>query len=268
MRLPSPSMAVSLTALVVALGGTSYAATKISANSVGSAQIKSNAVGASEIKSGAVGSSEVKNGSLRAADFGAGSLPAGAQGPQGPQGPQGIKGDQGAKGDQGDANTRWVLVNRAGTIEAQSGGFRMANAYPAGGAGEANVYLDSGDTDLSDNGIVASIALENQYSLKGATPPPGATLNNGRNGGPDVNPEFSGEITATKCAIATVVACAPVDLVANGGTGVSTNTNRYFVVSPRNSDGSFTVNDDPVVAGDDSTHKRFYVVITGTRTAP
>ena len=82
-----------------------------------------------------------------------------------------------------------MLVNRAGTIEAQSGGFRIANAYPAGGAGEGNVYIDSGDANLSNNGIVASLALENQYSLKGAgSPAPDATdgnLINGRNTAPD-----------------------------------------------------------------------------------
>ena len=59
-----------------------------------------------------------------------------------------------------------MLVNRAGTIEAQSGGFRIANAYPAGSPGEGNVYIDSGDANLSNNGIVASLALENQYSLR------------------------------------------------------------------------------------------------------
>jgi len=47
-------------ALIVALGGTSYAATTLSRNSVGSAQIKRNAVSASEIKRNAVGASEIK----------------------------------------------------------------------------------------------------------------------------------------------------------------------------------------------------------------
>lgn len=272
MRLPSPSMAVSATALFVALSGTSYAVTQIDRNSVGSAQIKSSAVGSSEIRSNAVrsseirssavGSSEVRNRSLRAGDFAAGQLPAG------PRGANGAKGD---KGDQGDANTRWVLVNRAGTIEAASDTrFRIANAYPAGSAGEGNVYIDSGDANLSNNGIVTSIALENAYSLKGApvTPapvPPLGTLTNGRNPEADNNPEFSGEITATKCAITGVVTCAPPDTVANGGPGtaMSTNTNRHFVVSPRNSDGTVTVNDDSTIDGDQSTHKRFYVIITG-----
>lgn len=55
-------------ALVVALGGTSYAAITLPKNSVGSRQIKSKAVGKSELKSNAVRSKKVKNDSLTGAD--------------------------------------------------------------------------------------------------------------------------------------------------------------------------------------------------------
>ena len=85
---PSFASVVSIIALFVALGGTSYAAVKLPKNSVGSSQIKANGVG----------SSDVKNRSLRAVDFRAGDLPAG---PQGQQGVQGQKGDKGEKGDPG-----------------------------------------------------------------------------------------------------------------------------------------------------------------------
>lgn len=85
-------------ALFIALGGTSYAAVKLPAKSVGTKQLKANAV------TGA----KVKNGSLVAADFG-GQLPAGAtgaQGPAGPAGPAGPKGDTGAAGAKGDQGTQ------------------------------------------------------------------------------------------------------------------------------------------------------------------
>jgi hypothetical protein len=62
--LPSPAMAVAITALFVALGGTSYAA--LSKNSVGSKQLKSNAVTTSKIKNGAVTTSKIKNGAVTA----------------------------------------------------------------------------------------------------------------------------------------------------------------------------------------------------------
>ena len=59
------SHAVGYLALLVALGGTSYAAATLPRNSVGSSQIRTNAVS----------SPEVRNGSLRAVDFAAGQLP-------------------------------------------------------------------------------------------------------------------------------------------------------------------------------------------------
>lgn len=79
---------VSLIALFVALGGSSYAAVTLVRNSVG----------AKQIKAGAVRSSEVKNGSLLRKDFKAGQLPAGDKGDTGAQGPQGPAGATGAPG--------------------------------------------------------------------------------------------------------------------------------------------------------------------------
>ena len=62
-------------ALIVALGGTSYAAIKLPANSVGSAQLKKQAVTNSKLRANAVTSGTVRNGSLRAKDFKAASSP-------------------------------------------------------------------------------------------------------------------------------------------------------------------------------------------------
>ena len=221
MRKPSPSLIVSSVALLVALGGTGYAA-----GMIGSADIKDNTIK----------SKDVKDGGLKAVDFKAGQLPAGEQGPQGPAGAG-----------------RWLLVDRTGAIVAQSGGFSIRSAYdivnnsgaavPAGALG--NVYIDANEP-LDDNGIVVSIALQNQLDQNNDT------VLNGRAPGPDANPEFSGEITATMCGIASVVGCAP--------TGA--NTVNTFVVSPRMSDGSLTQTGTGTAA-DPNTHKRFYVIITG-----
>jgi hypothetical protein len=89
-RRPSPATVISLIALFVALGGTSYAAFKIPKNSVGSPQ--------------------VINGSLQKADLSKKTVAAlkgnpGAQGPQGPEGPQGSRGAAGAAGPAGAAGT-------------------------------------------------------------------------------------------------------------------------------------------------------------------
>jgi hypothetical protein len=84
---------VSTLALVVALGGTSYAAVELPKNSVGSKQLKTNAVT----------SSKVKDRTLRSKDFKAGELPAGARGLAGAPGAPGPKGDTGTPGTQGVA---------------------------------------------------------------------------------------------------------------------------------------------------------------------
>jgi hypothetical protein len=76
---------VALLALFVALGGTSYAAVKLPANSVGAKQIKNNAVR----------SAEVKNGALKSQDFAPGTL---LQGPAGPRGATGATGPRGPAG--------------------------------------------------------------------------------------------------------------------------------------------------------------------------
>lgn len=90
-------------ALMVALGGTSYAAIKLPANSVGSAQIKAKAVGSSDLASGAVTSAKVKDGSLLGTDFKAGELPRGRTGATGPAGATGATGPVGAPGAPGSA---------------------------------------------------------------------------------------------------------------------------------------------------------------------
>ena len=87
-RRPSPSMAVSVMALVVASTGTSYAAGLIGSddirnNSIQSKDVKDRTLKGRDIKNGVIGSNKVRNGSLKARDFKEGQLPAGAQGPAG-----------------------------------------------------------------------------------------------------------------------------------------------------------------------------------------
>jgi hypothetical protein len=68
-RRPSPALIVSIIALVVALGGTSYAALALPKNSVGTKQLKKRAVTAPKLKANAVGSSKVRNDSLKGSDI-------------------------------------------------------------------------------------------------------------------------------------------------------------------------------------------------------
>ena len=84
---------VSLVALFVALGGTSYAVAtgsidsrELKNNTVGSKDLRNDSVRGKDIRNGTVRSRDVGNSSLRAEDFAPGQLPQGAQGPQGPAG--------------------------------------------------------------------------------------------------------------------------------------------------------------------------------------
>jgi hypothetical protein len=95
-------MLVAFTALVVSLGGNSYAAIKLAKNSVTSKTIRDGQVMRADLAKNAVASAQVADGSLLAADFKAGQLPAG---------PQGVKGD---KGDPG----HMTLAVRAATATA------------------------------------------------------------------------------------------------------------------------------------------------------
>ncbi len=75
-RRPSPATVLSLIALFVALGGTSYAALTIT-----SANVKNNSLTSSDIKNTTISSADVKNGGLLSEDF-----KGGAGGPDGPGG--------------------------------------------------------------------------------------------------------------------------------------------------------------------------------------
>ncbi len=230
MRRPSPSMAVSVLALVVASTGTSYATGLIGSDgirndSIKSVDVKDNNLKGRDVKNGSLGSMDIRDKSLKSRDFADGQLPAGAQGPAGVG--------------------RWALVDAAGAIVAQSGGFTVTAAYPTlapmgadvnGLRANGNVYINAGE-DLGNNGVLAVVALQNTVDQNGDT------VTNGRATGADANPEFSGEISAAMCQPG-VVNCAPP------GTG---NTS-HLVVSPRLSDGSVTTSDN---------RKRFYVVVTG-----
>lgn len=98
---------LALLALFVALGGTTYAAAGLPANSVGTRQLRKNAVV----------SAKVKDHSLLSGDFKVNQLP------HGPQGLKGDKGDRGDKGDKGDAGVQGPPGLTAGAFKGDSTAF-------------------------------------------------------------------------------------------------------------------------------------------------
>jgi hypothetical protein len=108
---PAPSMIVAVIALLAALSGGAYAATKLPTNSVGPNQIRKNAVTAAKVRNGSINSAKVRDRSLTARDFRAGSLP---RGPRGARGPRGQVGPTGP----------------AGPVEGTPAGGDLAGTYP------------------------------------------------------------------------------------------------------------------------------------------
>jgi hypothetical protein len=114
-------------ALFIALGGTSYAVTRLPRNSVGNRQLKSNAVTSGKIRDGAVGSNDL-SASARSA----------SRGPRGPEGPAG------ANGATGPSET--IQVKRPDVLNIGAG----AN----GAATVATMTLDPGSWVLDGNTAV------------------------------------------------------------------------------------------------------------------
>jgi len=93
--IPSPAMVIACVALFVAMGGTGYAATQLTAGQEGATVSKK-------------GKAKGKRGPAGPAG------PKGEQGPKGPQGPQGPKGDTGPAG----ANTSSAFAQNASVISS------------------------------------------------------------------------------------------------------------------------------------------------------
>lgn len=136
-------------ALIVALGGTSYAAITLPKNSVGNKQLRKNAVSASKIRTGAVTSAKIKNGSIEAADLKLGTLPAT------------LKGD---KGDKGDPGTNLTGQTPLASGKSQSGFFA------AGGGNSTTGYI--ADSITFQQPLAAGISGANiVYNAPGVTTP-------------------------------------------------------------------------------------------------
>ena len=89
---------------------------------------------------------------------------------------------------------RWLLLNEAGDIEEQSGGFAVISkpGFNEQPATNPNVYIDSGES-LVTHGIYATIAIQNKLDRDG-------------NGMPD--PAFKGDVAVGRCNTAAIM-CVP-----------------------------------------------------------
>ena len=121
---PSYVHVVAALALVLALGGVSYAATSLPGKSVGTKQLAKNAVVGSKVKNGSLLSKDVK-----------GKLPDGPAGKQGDQGPAGIAGVQGSP-----SNAKLTVMG--GTVAlGTSNEFFSPSGTSTGNAAEPDVTM-------------------------------------------------------------------------------------------------------------------------------
>ncbi|MFL5846534.1 MAG: hypothetical protein ACJ762_17755 [Solirubrobacteraceae bacterium] len=121
----SPSLVISLLALAVALGGTAYAAVKITGR---------------DVKNGSLTGADVKNRSLHAADLAADAKVAGPAGPAGATGNTGAAGAKGADGANGTNGTN-------GTNGAR--GVSAWDTIPSGQTVRGEFFYDSTGTGAS-----------------------------------------------------------------------------------------------------------------------
>ena len=220
--LPRPAMVVAVVALVVAVGGTAYAASMIHGN-----QIKPNTVTGKQVKERSLGAVP-KARNARRAGFARRAAYANAAGTASSAGDSATVGGQ----SPGDLKVRWLLLNEQGVIEEQSGGFTVLDAYDT----NTNAYIDAGES-LVGKGLTATVAIQNQID----TDPMTMGTQGSRNG----------EAAITRCQIPGVVECAPAN----------SKTVNAFAVTASNSDGTPAATASPG-SGPGSSTKRIYIVIT------
>jgi hypothetical protein len=168
LRAPSPAFVLSLLALFVALGGTTYAATSLPKNSVGTKQLKNGAVTKKKINKKTL--KQLKGNRGPAGPAG----PAGPTGATGAQGPQGIQGIQGIQGPIGPSSATSTFVSGDYDLDSQ-GNVIASLTLPAGSyvvMGNTTVYNTSTAqfTGCELNDSVAGVITTNWASTSPGEP--------------------------------------------------------------------------------------------------
>jgi hypothetical protein len=121
---PSPALVISLIALFVALGGTSYAAFSLPKGSVGPAQLKNKAVTPSKVAPATVRLFKGQKG---------------ARGLRGPKGPTGAAGTNGTNGTNGATKVVIRLTDTAAPTANTTSGIARCNAGEQATGGGASI---------------------------------------------------------------------------------------------------------------------------------
>ncbi len=148
-------------ALVVALGGTAYAANTVRSRDIVNGQVKR-----VDLANSAVTSGKVKDGSLLAGDFKSGQLPAGARGAAGAKGDAGAAGAKGDKGDPCPATEAACRGPQGAIGPAGPRGLKGEKGDP-GVSGLETVYVKTPMDSTAYKSEVAFCPLASNPSLRG-----------------------------------------------------------------------------------------------------
>lgn len=185
LRTPSPSLAISIVALIFAMGGSAVAATKLL---IHTRNIANGAVTNQKIHNGAVSVNKLDK-ALRGELAQAGSARGIVTGPQGPQGSQGQKGDTGPDGQKGAAGPQGQAGKDGSNGKAGTNGLNPALAVdnvPAATAGGTQSALP-GNVDIGQPGDQGFYFTGVNSTAKGSAQIVNGQLELTGNGG-DANP--------------------------------------------------------------------------------
>jgi hypothetical protein len=179
-----------LIAVFIALGGTSYAVSKLPKNSVGAKQIKANGVRTAEIQDGAVQSADVGNGSLTGGDVQDGSLTGGD-----------VQDGSLGSGDVGDDGLTGGDISDGSVGSPEVEGLRGGDVVPGTFlGGNVTVQFEQAANPLADN----------ESTSYGVHCPAGQTAIGGGFRGDVTDSEFT-ETASSRPVISTDNSGAPVD---------------------------------------------------------
>lgn len=201
---PSPAFVIACIALFASMGGVSYA---VATGSIDSREIQNRTIQGEDVKNGAITQREVQFRSLDGINIMKNRVGGNAVKEESLEVGKLKTVPSAAIAGNG---TRWVLVGADGSILAQSGGFSLVDCYQA----NANCYIDSGETDVRQNGVSTEIVTANGATDAG------------------VDGELTGDTSSSPCFF-DFVQCGPDGTDDNNGGNPG-----VFVVAPRNSDGS------------------------------
>jgi Collagen triple helix repeat (20 copies) len=150
--------AIALLALFVALGGVSYAATSLPANSVGSKQLRSAAVTPSKVNRNTIALFRGQRGAP------------GSAGPQGPKGDPGAPGAQGAQGIQGVPGVQGVpgTARAYGRVSASGTITRSKNVTSVTRPRTGTYCIALADIDALQTGLIATPDFDNDSTFFGS----------------------------------------------------------------------------------------------------